>query len=40
MASTNKSLALMNKSPDVGKVTKKGSVLQSLLSWCRAGRAE
>src|SRR5215831_260547 len=25
MASTNKSLALMNKSPDVGRATKKGS---------------
>jgi len=36
----NKSLALVNKSLDVGKATKKGSALQSLLSWCKAGRDE
>src|SRR5215831_10456986 len=40
VAAMSKSLALVNKSLDAGKATKKGSALQSLLSWCRAGRAE
>src|SRR6516164_8641083 len=40
MAATNKSLAQMNKAQDMGRATKGCSALQSLLSWCRAGRAE
>jgi hypothetical protein len=40
MASTNKSLAQMNTTQDVGRATEGCSALQSLLSWCRAGRAE
>jgi len=37
---SSKSLAQINKSQPVGRATKKGSALQSLLSCCRAGRAE
>src|SRR5262249_354406 len=40
LAPANKSLAQSNKSQDVGKTTKSRSALQSLLSWCRAGRTE
>src|SRR5262245_24315838 len=40
LASTNKSLAQMNKTQDVGRATEGCSALQSLLSWCGAGRAE
>src|SRR5262245_51803245 len=40
LASTSKSLAQINKSQAVGRATEGCSALQSLLSWCRAGRAE
>src|SRR5262249_46510721 len=40
MASTSKFLAQLNKAQDMGRATKGCSALQSLLSWCRAGRAE
>jgi len=40
MASTSKFLAQLNKAQDVGRATEGCSALQSLLSWCRAGRAE
>ena len=30
----------MNKTYDVGRATEGCSALQSLLSWCRAGKAE
>src|SRR5262249_3254785 len=36
--STSKFLAQLNKTQDVGRATKRRSALQSLLSWCRAGR--
>src|SRR5262249_7816425 len=39
-AHTRKYLALMNKSQAVGRATEGCSALQSLLSWCRAGRVE
>ena len=40
LVSTSKFLAQMNKTQDVGRATEGCSALQSLLSWCRAGRAE
>src|SRR5262249_4500614 len=40
VAAMSKSLALINKSPAGVRATKNRSALQSLLSWCRAGRAE
>src|SRR5262249_11542674 len=40
VASTSKFLAKMNKTQDVGRATEGCSAVQSLLSWCRAGRAE
>src|SRR5262245_48680134 len=40
LASTSKFLAHLNKAQDMGRATKGCSALQSLLSWCRAGRAE
>jgi len=40
LPATNKFLAQINKTQDVGRATEGCSALQSLLSWCRAGRAE
>src|SRR5262245_23007951 len=40
VAVMSKSLAQLNKAQDMGRATKGCSALQSLLSWCRAGRAE